>query len=133
MGGKSHVYQLKVGGDELLRRTYGEYLQLVLPKQFHSFVYMELHQDPGHLGANRVLQMTARNWPDTARDINLLVTRVRSCLKQRRLSARAPLQSIVTNAPFELVPFDCFRWLQVRFGHGKKKTSKWHLKALSIK
>ena len=38
-------------------RKSGQNLQLVLPKQFHRLVYNELHQEMGHLGTERVLQL----------------------------------------------------------------------------
>ena len=64
----------------------------------------------GYLGADRVLQLARERfyWPHMQRDITHFVTKVCSCLKQRRpnVSTRAPLQPIVTNAPFELISLD---------------------------
>ena len=113
--------KLEVGKDGLLRRKCGEYLQLVLPKTFHSLVYKELHQEMGHLGAERVLQLARERfyWPYMQRDITHFVTRVCSCLKQRRpnISTRAPLQPIVTNAPFELISIDYLHLERSSGGH----------------
>lgn len=99
--------KLDVGKDGLLRRICGEHLQLVLPREFHPLVYKELHQDMGNLGAERVLQLARERfyWPYMQRDITHFVNRVCSCLKQRRpnISTRAPLQPVITNAPFELI------------------------------
>lgn len=47
--------KLEVGEDGLLRRRKEPNLQLVLPKKFHHIVYRELHQEMGHLGAERVV------------------------------------------------------------------------------
>ncbi len=98
--------KMENGSDELLRRKCGQNLQLVLPKRFHRLVYKELHQEMGHLGAERVLQLARERfyWPYLQRNITYFVTKVCSCLKQRRpnLSTRAPLQPIVTNTPFEV-------------------------------
>lgn len=95
--------KLEIGSDGLLRRKRGQNLQLVLPKQFHRLVYKELHQEMGHLGTERVLQLARERfyWPHMQRDITHFVTRVCSCLKQRRPnpSKRAPLHPIVSNAP----------------------------------
>ena len=103
-------HKLEVGEDGLLRRKSGKNLQLVLPKQFHSLVYKELHQEMGHLGAERLLHLARERfyWPHMQHDITHYVTRVCNCLKQRRpkLPTRAPLQSIITSAPFELVSMD---------------------------
>ncbi len=64
----------------------------------------------GHLGAERLIQLARERfyWPYMQRDINHFVTKVCSCLKQMRpnVSTRAPLQHIVTNAPFELISID---------------------------
>jgi hypothetical protein len=50
-------HKLKIGKDGLLRRESGPYTQLVLPRKFLPTVYKELHQDMGHLGAERVVQL----------------------------------------------------------------------------
>ena len=65
----------------------------------------------GHLGAPRVVQLLARErfyWPNMESDIVHFVTKVCPCLKQRQpnLPTRAPLQSITTSAPLELVSID---------------------------
>ena len=55
----------------------------------------ELHQEMGHLGTERVQQLAREQfyWPHMQKDITHFVTRVCSCLKQRRpnLPTRAPL------------------------------------------
>jgi len=113
--------KLEIGSDGLLRRKSGQNLQLVLPKQFHRLVYKELHQEMGHLGTERVLQLARERfyWPHMQRDITHFVTRVCSCLKQRRpnLPTRAPLQPIVTNAPFELISIDYLHLERSSGGH----------------
>ena len=47
-------------------------------------------------------------WPHMARDINHFVTNVCQCIKSKKpvVNARAPAQSIITSAPFELVSID---------------------------
>ena len=113
--------KLEIGSDGLLRRKSRHNLQLVLPKQFHRLVYKELHQEMGHLGTERVLQLARERfyWPHMQRDITHFVTRVCSCLKQRRpnLPTRAPLQPIVTNAPFELISIDYLHLERSSGGH----------------
>ena len=104
--------KLDVGKDGLLRRRCGEHLQLVLPGEFHPLLYKELHQEMDHLGAERVLQLARERfyWPYMQRGITYFVTRVCSCLKQRRpnISTHAPLQPVITNALFELISIDYF-------------------------
>ena len=50
-------HKLKIGKDGLLHRESGPYKQLVLPRKFHSTGFEELHQEMGHLGAARVVQL----------------------------------------------------------------------------
>ena len=94
-------------GDGLLFRRNGPYSQPVLPPKFYTIVLKELHQEMGNLGAPRVVQLARERfyWPNMENDITHFVTRVCPCLKQRRpnLSTRAPLHSVTTSYPFELV------------------------------
>ena len=78
--------KLEVGEDGILRRRTNSRLQLVLPSKLHNLVYKELHQEMGHLGADRVYQLARDRfyWPHMERDIIHYVTKVCSCLKQRR-------------------------------------------------
>ena len=96
--------------DGLLFRRSGPYSQLVLPQKFHTMVFRELHQEMGHLGAPRVVQLARERfyWPNMEDNITHFVTKVWPCLKQRRpnLSTRAPLHSVTTSYPFELVSID---------------------------
>jgi len=102
--------KLYCDGDDLLFRRSGPYSQLVLPQKFHTIVIKELHQEMGHLGAPRVVQLTPERfyWPNMEDDITHFVTTVCPCLKQQQpnLSTRAPLHSVTTSYPFELVSID---------------------------
>ena len=102
--------KLVIGDDNILRRVTATHSQLVLPKKYHSIVYKELHQEMGHLGTERVLDLARERfyWPNMERDIKHFVTNVCSCLKQRKpnVPTRAPLQPIVSHAPFEIVSID---------------------------
>lgn len=79
-------HNLIIGKDGLLRRESGPYKHLVLPSKFHRNILMELHQEMGHLGAKRVVQLAMEcfYWPRIERDITHFVTNVRGCLKQRK-------------------------------------------------
>lgn len=113
--------KLEIRRDGLLRRKSGQNLQLVAPKQFHRLVYKELHQEMGHLGTERVLQLARELFYllHMQRDITYFVTPVCSCLKQRRpnLPTCAPLQPILTNAPFELISIDYLHLERSSGGH----------------
>lgn len=84
--------------------------QLVLPRTYHELVYKELHQDMGHLGAERVLNLIRDQfyWPHMQKEVEHYVTRVCSCLRSKRPNklTRAPLVNITTTYPFELVSID---------------------------
>ena len=64
----------------------------------------------GHLEVERVLHLARERffWPHMRRDIEHYVTRVCSCLKQRRprVEPRAPMENIHSSAPFKLVLID---------------------------
>lgn len=64
----------------------------------------------GHLGAPRVIQLARERfyWPNMEDDITHFVTKVCPCLKQKQpsLSTRAPLHTVTTSYPFELVSID---------------------------
>ena len=98
-------HKLKIGKDGLLHRESGPYKQLVLPRKFHSTGFKEVHQEMGHLGAARVVQLARERfyWPNMEKDITHFVTNVCGCLKQRKpvLQARAPLCNPTTSSPFE--------------------------------
>jgi hypothetical protein len=50
-------HKLKIGKDGLLRRESGPNKQLVLPGKFNRTIFKELHQEMGHLGEKRVVQL----------------------------------------------------------------------------
>ncbi|CAB3995510.1 Retrovirus-related Pol poly from transposon 412 [Paramuricea clavata] len=102
--------RLEIGTDGMLRRKRGPVMQLVLPYCYRMTVYKELHQNIGHLGAERVVELARERffWPHMQRNITHFVTKECSCVKQRAPAkkTRAPLQNITTYAPLELVSMD---------------------------
>ena len=102
--------KLKIEHDGILYRKTNEREQLVLPQKYHRLVLKHLHEEMGHVGANRVIELARERfyWPHMARDIEHYVTKVCECLKRKKpvVSQRAPAQSIKTSAPFELVSID---------------------------
>lgn len=102
--------KLEIGDDGLLHRQTAKYLQLVLPASKRSLVYKQLHQEMGHLGADRVIALARERfyWPGMQDDITHFVTKVCHCIKQRRpqLPTRAPLQHLTSTSPFELISVD---------------------------
>ena len=89
--------------------------QIVLPRSLRSLVYRELHDNLGHLGVERVMQLARAGvfWPKTQADVtDYMWNRCRkektNCLKQRRPHVKpyALMQSITTSAPMELISID---------------------------
>ncbi|KAL1276335.1 hypothetical protein QQF64_035958 [Cirrhinus molitorella] len=93
----------------LFRKTATRH-QLVLPKKYHKLVYKELHEDMGHLGAEKVLTLIRDRfyWAHMQREVDHHVTLVCSCLRSKHPNrvTRAPLTNITTTYPFELVSID---------------------------
>ena len=102
--------KLKIEHDGILYRKTNEREQLVLPRKYHRLALKHLHEEMGHVGANRVIELARERfyWPHMARDIQHYVTKVCKCLKRKKpvVNQRAPAQGIQTSAPFELVSID---------------------------
>jgi transposase InsO family protein len=106
--------KLQIGADGLLRRITsapsGMRRQLVLPPKYRPVVYQKLHNEMGHLGADRVISLATDRfyWPRMASDIQEYITQRCDCLKDKRPAhqQKAPLKPIVTTHPFELVSID---------------------------
>ena len=100
--------RLKVGKDGILRRTRGTTAQIVLPRRYRKLVLQELHVKMGHVGSERVLSLARERfyWPRMQHEIEHF--NVCTCVKQKHphVPPRAPLQPILTNAPFDLISLD---------------------------
>ena len=92
--------------DGILYRATAARKQLVLPDIYKAKVLEELHNNMGHQGAERTLSLICDRffWPYMQSDVEHYVTRVCTCLKQKKpcRDTRAPLANIVTTHPFEL-------------------------------
>ena len=95
--------------DGILYRKGGVYEQLV-PSGLKRLVYTQLHDEMGHLGIDRVLSFARERfyWPHMKADLEHYVTKACRCLKQKppRKKTRAPMQSITSTTPLELVSID---------------------------
>ncbi|XP_035987598.1 uncharacterized protein LOC118560571 [Fundulus heteroclitus] len=96
--------------DGLLYRETSQRSQLVLPSQYRSLVLKHLHDDMGHMGMERVLDLARDRfyWPYMKQDVEAYVTRKCPCIKQKKPVShiRAPMGSITTSSPLELVSND---------------------------
>lgn len=102
--------KLELDDDGILYRVTSARKQLVLPDQFKKTVLEELHNNIGHQGVDRTVSLIRDRffWPYMLSDIEHYVTKVCSCVKQKKPNreTRAPLTNIVTTQPFELVCID---------------------------
>jgi len=100
----------KIDEHGILRQRTSSNLQVVLPKQFIPLVLKELHVEVGHLGMERVVDLARSHFycPHMYNDIKHFVKCSCRCIKQKKpnLTAKAPMNNIVTSAPFELVSID---------------------------
>jgi len=84
--------------------------QLILPERLRETVKTALHNDSGHLGFERTLQMIRERfyWPRMFQEIKAWCEQCERCCLRKTPTAnvRAPLVSIHTSAPMELVCVD---------------------------
>lgn len=85
--------------------------QLVLPEAYHGTVLKYIHDDMGHLGIERVLDLARSRffWPNMAKAIDNYIKTCNRCLRFKKTPSsmdKAPLVSIKTTEPLELVCMD---------------------------
>lgn len=84
--------------------------QLVLPDTMKETVCRMLHNDMGHLGQDRTIALCADRfyWPGYTTDIAKWIGECRQCVcaKAPVIPHCAPLESIITTQPLELVTLD---------------------------
>uniref|UniRef100_A0A3B3HM86 Gypsy retrotransposon integrase-like protein 1 n=1 Tax=Oryzias latipes TaxID=8090 RepID=A0A3B3HM86_ORYLA len=93
------------------RRQDGEHIlfQLVLPEELRSMVLTSLHNDMGHLGVERTLDLVRSRffWPRMAADVEQKIKTCDRCIRRKALPERAaPLVNIETRRPLELLCMD---------------------------
>lgn len=113
--------RLHLDEDGILHRKTANRTQLVLPERYKTIVLKELHDEMGHQGIDRTTSLIRDRffWPYMQKDIEHYVARTCSCLKQKTpcKETRAPLTSIVTTQPFELVSIDFLHLDKCRGGY----------------
>lgn len=94
----------------LLYRKTNQRNQLVLPERYRPMVLKLLHDDMSHVGNEKVLALVRDRfyWPYMKRDVEAYVMRMCPCIKRKKPAShiRAPMGSISTSSPLELVSID---------------------------
>ena len=105
--------KLYLDENDILKRKFHNQSQLVLPLYLATLryvIYEELHDKMGHLGTDRATHLARERvyWPKMESDIVHYITKVCRCLKQRHphQRQRAPLQSITSSCPMDLISID---------------------------
>uniref|UniRef100_A0A672GNT3 Gypsy retrotransposon integrase-like protein 1 n=1 Tax=Salarias fasciatus TaxID=181472 RepID=A0A672GNT3_SALFA len=83
--------------------------QLVLPAELRDAVLTSLHDDMGHMGVGRTMDLvrTRFYWPRMAADVEKKVRTCGRCVRRKSLPERAaPLVNIKTTRPLELLCMD---------------------------
>lgn len=83
--------------------------QLVLPKDLREMVLTSLHDDMGHLGLERTLDLLRYRfyWPKMADAVAIKIKTCERCIRRKSPPQRAaPLVNIQTSRPLELVCMD---------------------------
>ena len=83
--------------------------QLVLPKEYRQLALSALHDDVGHMGRDRTLQLIRDRyfWPKMSQDVDQKIKNCPRCIRRKSpTNVRAPLVNIRTSQPLELVCMD---------------------------
>lgn len=83
--------------------------QLVLPDVYKAEVLKGIHDDVGHPGVERTTRLVRERffWPGMLADIEQHVKKCNRCLRRKaKISQRAPLHSVTTTYPLQLVCMD---------------------------
>ncbi|KAJ8007789.1 hypothetical protein DPEC_G00097840 [Dallia pectoralis] len=83
--------------------------QLVLPEALRSLVLKSLHDDMGHMGAERTLDLIRKRfyWPKMSAEVETKVKTCNRCIRRKTMPEKAaPLVNIIATRPLELVCMD---------------------------
>ena len=94
--------------------------QLIIPDSCRIEVLRGLHNDMGHPGRDRMLRLMRERyyWPGMFFDVAVWVDKCDRCIRRKSAPQRAPLVSITTTYPLEMVCFDFLTLEQSKGGYG---------------
>lgn len=83
-------------------------LQFVLPKAYRFHALKSCHDDVGHLGRERTVDLIRDRfyWPSMAKDVECHIATCDQCLKFKSRAQRAEQESIRVTHPLELIHID---------------------------
>ena len=106
--------KLQIEHDGILYRKTNEREQLVLPQKYHRLALKHLHEEMGHVGANRVIELARERfyWPHMAWDIQHYVTKVGERLKRKKPVVKGSVSSSIpcTCRPLANLCLSPFSW-----------------------
>ena len=112
---------LFIDKEGVLKRSSGQYKQVVLPAKHKRLIFKELHEKMGHLGAERVHQLARQRvyWPYMLKEIEEYTQQKCRCNARKRPQREqfAPLHSIHSSCPMELVTIDFLKLEKSSAGH----------------
>ncbi|KAK7909563.1 hypothetical protein WMY93_014247 [Mugilogobius chulae] len=91
------------------RQTGDDVAQLVLPKQYHDVVLRSIHNESGHLGTERTLDLLRKRffWPKMSQDAEQHIKNCGECILRKTPAQRAAtLHQISSSGPMDLVCID---------------------------
>ena len=109
-----YIPQLLVKEDLLYRKIHSNkgksthLLQLVLPPSLIPQALVGCHDEVGHLGSDKSLQLLRERffWPSMQSDVTSHIGHCRNCLARKGTALKAPLCPITATKPLELVHMD---------------------------
>ena len=83
-------------------------MQLVLPKAFRKQALQGCHDDLGHLGAERTIDLLRDHfyWPGMVDNTTRHIKQCKRCLRFKALPEKAPMENIDATYPMELDHMD---------------------------
>ena len=104
-----HRLRIKYGAMHRCVKTNDcEIKQILLPACLRNEALQSLHNHMGHMGRDKTTSLCKERfyWPSMSSDIDSYVANCQHCLLRKKPHSRAPLVSIETSQPLEIVSMD---------------------------